>query len=376
MKYVLIALSLTYSQVGAEPLSFENGNWNWSIGVGMGYTHLGQLKTRVTSTVRHTRYDSQFGDNLHIAPDIGGVSGTDERYYDDGFVALDGSTLADGYTSNWGYNSASQLDGQTLRFQARGYDRRLSADVSAHQEAEFSKDLDGLVPRIELQMTSKWEYHRMRFGFAAAVDFLHMGQSSHSRQNLLVQTMSSYDTVYRDTFSIQNIIPPLAPFAGNASGLGPLISNIPITREITNNLISSESVDFDESIDSSFSILGSTLSLGPTLQAQWKGFQIQWSTGVSMSMLRWKATQRERVLLVSDDETETYRELYHESGGNKIRWGVYSEFGVDYELPLNMRVKFYGRVDSMEALHFTNAETVHRLDGFGYSVGLGLATDF
>ena len=142
-------------------------------------------------------------------PGVGGLNHT----YDDGQVLIDATGNAGGFTSNWGYQNASQYDAtaHTLTFHGtRSFDQS-GSQSSVTDEPYFGLDLayGGRLADIAAGVLG-WE-----FGFAFVPLRL---------EDAAPQTVSAQRVEHR--FSTGGIVLPGAPYNGGASGIGPVIGDI------------------------------------------------------------------------------------------------------------------------------------------------------
>lgn len=140
---------------------------------------------------------------------IGAATGAAaDRFYDNGFVRVDGSGNAGGLTTYWSYNEAAQVQGDNLVF----YSHTAAADIS-------QEDLD-LDPSAGLELTALWPVGRSGFGIFAAVGLTNFD---------LADTTALSGDVLRtaDAYALGGIIPPAAPYTGTAAGPGPLLGSTP-----------------------------------------------------------------------------------------------------------------------------------------------------
>jgi hypothetical protein len=176
----------------------------------------------VPDWTRHFRLGAVVGLNMHAdfkmngqfyvsgASQAGpsGVSGANHTY-DDGYVRVDNTGNAQGYTSYWGYQNDSQYNAinQTLTFHgATSFD----LTASEHENADPQAGLD-LVYGGKLMKSGDalvlWE-----FGFMWMPVEVKDGTPLSS---VFTRTVHSFDT--------GGIVVPVAPYNGGASGVGPTI---------------------------------------------------------------------------------------------------------------------------------------------------------
>lgn len=157
-----------------------------------------------------------------------GVSGTDpgppgvggqNHVYDDGYVRLDNTGNAGGYTSNWGYENASQYDAanETLTFLGTTSFYQTGSPSKASDEPYYGLDLayGGRLTEVARGVLG-WE-----FGFMfVPADF-------EDRTPLPVRAQR-----VEHRFSTAGIVLPQAPYNGGASGVGPVIGDV--AEEVSN----------------------------------------------------------------------------------------------------------------------------------------------
>ena len=173
---------------------------------------------------RHFRAGLQVG--LNIKADFKmsgefGISGSNpsepgarrqQHLYDDGYVRVDQTGNADGLTSFWGYEDASQYDAaaHTLTFSSA---RSFTTSGSASRDDQPYLGLDmaygGNLTRWAHGMVG-WE---LGFGLLPI----------HIKDN---QELPGSFTRTRHRFDTESIVVPAAPYNGGPSGLGPTISDM------------------------------------------------------------------------------------------------------------------------------------------------------
>jgi len=173
---------------------------------------------------RHFRVGALLGINLKAEFSMGGdftVSGSQpgapgqpavDHAYDDGYVRVDDTGNAQGYTSYWGYQNAAQYDpvAQTLTFHSA---ESFTASESAEGDDSPYLGLDvayggTIVRRGRTQIG--WE-----FGFG----FLPVAIEDK-------QPVDAFINRAVHTFSTGGILLPTAPYQGGSSGVGPSIPDV------------------------------------------------------------------------------------------------------------------------------------------------------
>ncbi len=182
---------------------------------------------RTNDWTRHFRAGVQLGLNIHAdfstrglfsvsgsQPGLPGVSGVD-HIYDDGYVRVDQTGNAQGYTSYWGYNSASQIGGpstaQTLTFHSAN---------SFNLPSGNSRASDAPYTGFDLAYGETFA-HLGSAGVGWELGFGLLPMAISDNRNL---SATFTRTVHQ--FNAGGIVLPTAPYNGGPSGLGPTISDV------------------------------------------------------------------------------------------------------------------------------------------------------
>ena len=149
--------------------------------------------------------------------------------YDDGFVHLDATGNAGGNTWNWGYDDAAQFNPA-----GGGSVSMATSSVLRHGEAKGSDDF---APGIEaFAFYDLGELPGLNLGAGPArwglKATLHYADISIDDSGPVFAGVSRVT----DTFSLNGVVPPLAPYTGSFNGPGPLLSDNPtrVTRGAPN----------------------------------------------------------------------------------------------------------------------------------------------
>jgi hypothetical protein len=156
--------------------------------------------------------------NLGSFPPSGGGPGPAlpgmNHNYDDGYNRVDITGNNHGGfegTWNWGYNSASQISGDTLTMQSSS----LAAGVSS------GKDQNDPQPGFELTVGREFGGGRhWNWGGEGSFGFTSVTLKDN-------QTLLGNATVTSDAYALNGVIPPVAPYQGNFAGPGPIIGDAP-----------------------------------------------------------------------------------------------------------------------------------------------------
>ena len=153
-------------------------------------------------------------------PSGGGV----DRFYDNGYVRVDSSGNAGGTTWFWGYESNSQID--------------LSSDTISFEALQGANGTDLLEVEDDPHPGGEFNYTRLIGSFGGA----HLGvEFAANYTDISIESSDSASgTVTRitDTYSLNGITPPGAPYMGSFAGsTGPEIGDSPTRTTTTENLV-------------------------------------------------------------------------------------------------------------------------------------------
>lgn len=141
----------------------------------------------------------------------GGVN----RTYDDGVVGVDSSGNDGGQTWNWGYQNAGQVVGNTMEFHST-QTTSPSAINGAEDDPQYGLELT--YQRVLGQLGSQG---KARWGLEAAFSYMDLD----IRANQTAQAVGTAQIT--DTYALNGVLPPAAPYNGSFAGPGPLLGDSP-----------------------------------------------------------------------------------------------------------------------------------------------------
>lgn len=147
---------------------------------------------------------------------IGPATAGADHTYDDGYVKLDSSGNAGGLTWNWGYQSASQVVGDTMQFHATQFGQPSRSDINgATDDPQFGTELtyQRILGHLPLGPHTRW-------GLEAALGYTILDLKDNS-------SASRVDTATTDTYQLNGVLPPSAGYNGTFSGPGALLGDTP-----------------------------------------------------------------------------------------------------------------------------------------------------
>ncbi len=168
--------------------------------------------------------------------------------YHDGFVRPDLSGSADGKTWYWGYQSDSQVAGDDLQM------HQVIGSPSDGQSATSDNGLQAGFEVVYARELGRFNLGKRRVPWGVEVGISSLN-SKLETQDQFAGTVS----VVTDSFHLNGVVPPLAPYSGTYNGPGPLLDTSPYA---SNPATASASSDVHSTVDSL--LVG--LKLGPFLE--------------------------------------------------------------------------------------------------------------
>ena len=198
---------------------------------------------------RHFRIGAMVGLNISANFSIKGkftIPGNNAAngIYDDGYVRVDDTGNAQGYTSYWGYKKQSQLVGSTLTM-----DSTTSYTVTGGNSQESGSAFPGFDMAYGGNL---WDWGRARIGLELGFGLLPISITDNSSMSAQV-----HQNVY--TFNTGTITVPSAPYSGpfNSAGNPTIFSNI----ASSNNIVTGENITGSRTLD----VMLYTMRLGPSV---------------------------------------------------------------------------------------------------------------
>ena len=163
--------------------------------------------------------------------------------YDDGYVRVDDTGNAQGYTSYWGYNNQSQLVGSTLTMHS----------TTSYTTSGNSQESGAAFPGFDMVYGGNlWDWGRARIGWDLGFGLLPISITDNSSMSARVN-----QTVY--TFNTGTITVPSAPYSGPFSSAGnPTIFSNPTS---VTNTVSGGNITGSRTLD----VMLYTVRLGPSV---------------------------------------------------------------------------------------------------------------
>lgn len=167
------------------------------------------------------RFNLSYRAALNVSASFSGVGGyappgsPGSGIYNDGFVGVDNSHNAGGYTTYWGYNSASQVSGGNILMHS-------STSAAIDTGNNDTGPQNGFELSYEQPLGGGQHWH---WGLEAAANWADISLTdNHPFAGSVVTTT--------DAYSLNGSTAPVAPYTGTASGPEPLLGATPVSHSV------------------------------------------------------------------------------------------------------------------------------------------------
>jgi hypothetical protein len=158
--------------------------------------------------------------------------------YDNGFVLPDIGGTASGKTWNWGYNTLDQnVGGQLVLSRLDGVPGLAGQDLNVNS------------PLLGGELIGGYNFSPFQIGHRNARFAFEIGYGYSGFSENINLAESGTAALRTDSFGLGGIIPPLPPYAGTATGPGPLIDLNPSSQNVT---VSPVTTAFRGSLETTF----------------------------------------------------------------------------------------------------------------------------
>ena len=299
------------------------------------------------------------------------------RNYDNGFVYQDAASGADGSTWYWGYNNTAQVVGDELHFRAQvgtevGVNRQ--ADTVRFQDNDTNKNGVGAMVQAErLWYRSK----KTGFGILLQASYVHLSSSLRGSTFSDAQTVTTYSRTIHDTYKLHGVTPPAAPYSGTFEGPGPIINNIPDSRSVERQRISSGTYEAYNQINSRLEIDLTTISIGAVMEGQIGRLRTALSTGPSLNIIAMDTSHHEVLWGSSAGAPASQLAAWYDTNDQtKVEPGVFAQLVLGYAITDQLSVDLFGRVDHVARVTGNVGPAQYKANLDGHSLGLVLTWRF
>ncbi len=358
------------------PAAATGGDWQWSLSAGPAWHSGGKLGFAGGSRSQLLDPPSFVGNAVLEVPPVGDASAVADRFYNDGYVRQDAGTAADGTTWFWGYDNASQVQGDSLVYHATGFESIRTDTVHTTPGMRRDSRMPGAAFSLRADATSPHTWGPFRVGATIGVNVA-TGSRSHTFTNhRLVQVREDHRLDYTDRYDLGGVIPPSAPYAGEIDGPGPLIDNIPALREIVPVLLDSDTAVFTNQVGASFKNKTFGIGAGLSLDYHQHPWTVIFSGGVSLEFHDYTAAMSETYTVSSPAGTATYASWNDKNSGVKVRPGLFAEVAARYDIGERNFIDGFVRAGLADDFSVGAGPSRFRYESSGVSFGVRIGHRF
>jgi len=336
-----IVRDLGSKDVLEEPSSSECTN-PWRLRAGVMWRQIG--KTKVDPNLQNGSSSGNFFDPP-VGP--GNFRGNENRTYDDGTVGVSEGTGLTGLTPAWSYQSAGQVSGDNLIYTATG-----GAALDFPTSGSESEDSE-IAPYIELAYVCPLR-DNLELGFT--LNFAVAGLDSS-----IDSPITQYSVTTIDTYALNGVIPPTAPYRGPDTVPGALISNEPTDREFVRTPIGTQNYLFEQDTDLYSVALGAELLWHPN-----RASYLSVGAGVVLNFVDWDAQSSYPTITAGTASLTTTRDSKSDS---EFLFGAYLKAAAGYQFNEQWGVEGFLRYDMNEDLTGRVGPSSFEVDLSGLSYG-------
>ena len=359
-----------------QPLSAPGDRWNF--GAGISWRKIGNINFNTGNT--NLTAPSIFGNSSFTQPaGIGAETGAIARAYDNGFVNPGPRTPATGRTTDYSYETQDQLQGNNLLMTATGGERRVIDQPSTSSPTSWREsDHWEVSPYLSLShlidMGNGWSA-----GPALTFSYTSIGGRQSGLNTLNAnERRNIFDVRAIDSFDSTGLILPNPPYNGSPGAIAPLLPVEPAGRNFIDELRSTDTALFRDSINESLEVNLFGLSLGASAVYQADSrFFAGIGTGLVLNIADWDASRSDQLIQVTNGGAplQIGSAGFHSSGAD-VLFGYYLQGSVGYQINDSWTIEANTRYDWNESLRESVGESDFDLNLTGLTLGVGANYSF
>ena len=357
-------------------MSAPNDRWNF--GAGISWRKIGNINFNTGNT--NLTAPSIFGNSSFTQPaGIGAETGAIARTYDNGFVNPGPRTPATGRTTDYSYQTQDQLQGNNLLMTATGGERRVIDQPSASSPTGWREsDHWEVSPYLSLShlidMGNGWSA-----GPALTFSYTSIGGRQGELNTLNAnERRNIFDVRAIDSFDSTGLILPNPPYTGSPGAIAPLLPVEPAGRNFIDELRSTDTALFRDSINESLEVNLFGLSLGASAVYRTDSrFFAGIGTGLVLNIADWDASRSDQLIQVTNGGAplQIGSAGFHNSGAD-VLFGYYLQGSVGYQINDSWTIEANTRYDWNESLRESVGESDFDLNLTGLTLGVGANYSF
>ena len=353
-----------------------------------GYMHRSLGDGNWVTGARSTLSDLQIGagSNTPGIDDIGPADAIADRTYRDGFVFKDAGTAANGDTWYWGYQNASQVNGDIISFTGGNGTAATFTQSENYDYGGWSEKLDGGAPYMQIEWIVPVN-ESLSYGWQGGLSFLSTGVSNRLSPFSANKSRTDWAISYTDDYSLEGSSPPGAPYSGSLGGPGILLRNLPLTRTSSQVISGTELVGATNDIHAAFDVNLWSLSFGPVVEFHRGPFYLTASAGLTVNIANWDAEQTEKLSIRNtitgppdpqqvSATTFSERNWRDRASGTDVLPGFFMQAALSRELNAAWSVNAFGRYDWTGSVDVGFGPSSAEASLTGWSIGAGIGYRF
>jgi hypothetical protein len=297
--------------------------------------------------------------------------------YSDGYVLPDITGSAT-QTWNWGYNNASQVQGNTLVFSGSSSSLTQSTSIS-NEDSGWSDDLDGV--GVELRAETPALFQWRQFTLSAGIGYSFVRDEAAGSSEVFHAQRSTWlqESSVRDVYDITAIAPIPPAHQGNFNGPGPVIGLSPQSSSGGGSGDREKLYDdvYSSTVQQSLDIRLHTLSFGPKVSAIAGRVRIVGGLGLAVNIADYDADYEERLTVQRSNARERLLRSWQDSNsGTDVVPGFYLETAAEVLLAPQWVGYVSGRYDWAGSVDGRLGPSRFDVDLSGWTLGIGVLYRF
>ncbi len=306
--------------------------------------------------------------------------GNRDGQYKDGYVQPDAWTGMDGDTWNWGYDSPSQVDGNTLKLTSQGRvvtDFHRDLDISEASYADSGENEPGiyLVAQRKIFQEPLWDC-RLHLDFMRISSSIG-GDAANFRDEQRWETREEFG---EDLYSLAGtgVTADSPPYQGDYSSTGPCIPTTPLRSATTGSRSLDEgSYLAYNAIKHDLDLQLLTFSMGMSLNYHFRRLRLGGATGPTLNLAETDATYQETLYESWDGGPASVLKEWRDSEDDTdTLFGYFVQAEAGLRITSWIELGVFGRYDWLENITCDIGQSRYVVNPEGGSLGGSLSLVF
>jgi hypothetical protein len=344
--------------------------YRWRFSGGIMYRRFDRISfksgMRSSSSVIPARFPGTQS-NLSVAPPCAGV------VYDNGYVLPDAGTPFNGDTWFWGYTDASQIDGGNLTFQ-RDMGTEQFSGMDSHSSAYGWSEEDIDEPALYLEAERRiGSAGGVVFGIVVNVIYSTLSVDDSHSSFTAEQEFSRYSVTHRDSYALDGVVPPPAPYSGTYDGPGPLLHISPADSTTSHSQTDYRHATYANRICENMDVDIFTVGMGLAAAREVGRFAVSLGAGPTLNVVASDAAYDEWLNGSENGASFAVDEWHETASDTDLLLGVFGQAALDFALTDHLRIGLVGRYDWMDTIDGMVGPSTYEISLKGFSGSLLLS---